>query len=296
MYSVPRAIPSDSIDGANVSFPMIIPLNNNPNNNLNAYVKPVIPERVLITLPESIPDKTQLDILITKIENGIRNGTLPSTVNDPARLLDSLIGLQALTGSDSVKDTVANQVSHLIAHGSADYPLHTVISGSNGRDKRVLTGILSRIWSSIGIIPPTQPAVQVIRRKDLVRQYLGHTELQTQNLLRSAASKVIFIDEAYSLNNGNHDIYGQEAIHAINQYLDERPNQVIVMDSMPSNEPGLRRRFRWNLNVNDIINESEQDSSFDYKINESEQDSSFDYNRINEPEQDSSIGYDISFN
>ena len=60
----------------------------------------------------------------------------------------------------------------------------------------------------------------VIKREDLIGQYLGETTIKTMDTLDFCKNGVMLIDEAYSLGSSdNRDSYAKEAIDCINQYF-----------------------------------------------------------------------------
>ena len=50
---------------------------------------------------------------------------------------------------------------------------------------------------------------------------MGHTTNKTMKLLNKLSGGVIFVDEAYSLMNGDKDDYGKESLDQINAFLSE---------------------------------------------------------------------------
>jgi DNA polymerase III delta prime subunit len=92
--------------------------------------------------------------------------------------------------------------------------------------------------------------ITIVGRSDLIGEYQGHTATKVSNLLKSNLGKVVFIDEAYSLLNGDRDNFGQEALATINQFMSEHPNEIIIifagykelLSKVFEAQPGLRRR------------------------------------------------------
>ena len=100
--------------------------------------------------------------------------------------------------------------------------------------------------------------IKIANRQDFVAGYLGQTAMKTLKLLEDCRGKVLFIDEAYSLINGEKDSYGQEAVSILNQYMSEHRDEIIVIFSGYKDklnetifyyQPGLERRCKWNFNV-----------------------------------------------
>ena len=132
-----------------------------------------------------------------------------------------------------------------------DQLLHTVIEGPPGVGKTEFGRILGEIYAALGII--SSDTFKVVKRTDLVGEYLGHTAIKTQKVIDEAEGGVLFIDEAYSLGNEEkRDSYSKECIDTLNQNLTENRNKFICIIAGYPNEldrcffaynPGLKRRF-----------------------------------------------------
>jgi len=98
--------------------------------------------------------------------------------------------------------------------------------------------------------------IKVVSRQDFVAEYLGQTAPKTKALLYANLGKVLFIDEAYSLYNGERDQFGMEALTTLNLFMSENPNGIAVIfagykDLMKYGvfrvQPGLPRRCMWHF-------------------------------------------------
>lgn len=114
-------------------------------------------------------------------------------------------------------------------------------------------------------------------RNDFIGQYVGHTAEKTNKLMISCLGKVLFIDEAYALINGNNDTFGAEAVHHINQFMSQHSGELIVIiagyqDLLQAGpfavNPGLERRFMWKFNC-DGYSADELFDIFKYKCDSS---------------------------
>lgn len=100
--------------------------------------------------------------------------------------------------------------------------------------------------------------ITVVNRSDFVAEYVGQTAIKTRELLESNLGKVVFIDEAYSLINGERDTFGMEALTILNQFMSEHSDEIIIIFAGYKNlmqktifnaQPGLRRRCAWVFDV-----------------------------------------------
>jgi len=96
--------------------------------------------------------------------------------------------------------------------------------------------------------------ITITSREDFIAEYVGWTDKKTKKLLRENRGKVLFIDEAYTLNSGYHDSFGKEAIDTLNRYMSENADKIVIImagykdkiqNSLFKVQPGLKRRFMW---------------------------------------------------
>lgn len=99
---------------------------------------------------------------------------------------------------------------------------------------------------------------KVVSRADFVGEYTGWTATKTLKLLEEHLGGVLFIDEAYSLINGDKDAFGAEALTVLNQFMSEHPDEIIIIfagyyDLLNSTifhvQPGLKRRCSWIFDI-----------------------------------------------
>jgi len=94
---------------------------------------------------------------------------------------------------------------------------------------------------------------KIVKRADMVAEYLGQSTIKTQKLIDSCEGGVMFIDEAYSLGNPEkRDSFAKEVIDCLNQNLSEQKCNLLCIiagyqDALDkcffSYNEGLRRRF-----------------------------------------------------
>ena len=173
-------------------------------------------------------------------------------------LLPELNELNDMIGLQKFKKQIVDQIIFFIQSTSDNVMLHTVLEGPPGTGKTTVSNILARIYSKLGIFK--KPKFNIIRRSDLISEYLGGTAIKTMETLERCKKGVMLIDEAYSLGSksSSEDSYAKECIDTINQYLTENVDKIICIIAGYKSEldacffsmnPGLRRRFPWTFTI-----------------------------------------------
>ena len=134
---------------------------------------------------------------------------------------------------------------------------HYVFSGNPGTGKTTIARVFADILKALGVLPIGQ-LIEADRSK-LVSSYVGETAIQTNQLVDSAMGGILFIDEAYTLAQGDNDNFGQEAIDTLLKRLeDDRGKFVCIvagytkeMFNFISSNPGLTSRFTKTIEFKD---------------------------------------------
>lgn len=167
--------------------------------------------------------------------------------------LDSLIGMEEL------KESIVAQIQFILTtNGKLDgHFLNTVLQGPPGTGKTTVAEILYNIWISLDLFDD-DIEFTILHRSDFVGSYMGHTSNKTRKTLTKHAGGVIFIDEAYSLVNGEKDDYGKEVLDQLNAFMsEEKSNTIIIIAGYEKDlkehffnvNAGLKRRFGWFFTV-----------------------------------------------
>lgn len=100
-----------------------------------------------------------------------------------------------------------------------------------------------------------------VTRSDLIGGYLGQTAIKTKKVIEECMGGVLFIDEAYSLANGEReDSYSKECLDTICESLSDHKNDFMVIIAGYEDElnetffrvnKGLQSRFIWRFTMDE---------------------------------------------
>lgn len=175
------------------------------------------------------------------------------------KLVKPLTKLKQMVGLEAVKNSIVDMILYYLQNFEKknNNMLHTVIEGPPGVGKTQLGKILAEVYAGLGVISSNK--FKLVKRSDLIGQYVGHTAPQTQKLIDEADGGVMFIDEAYSLGNEEkRDSFSKECIDTLNQNLTENKKKFICIIAGYPDEldkcffaynPGLKRRFPFKFRI-----------------------------------------------
>ena len=132
-----------------------------------------------------------------------------------------------------------------------------LLSGTRGVGKTTVARLIGEIYHEIGLLDKSE--VVEVKRTDLVAEYIGQTAPKTQNCLNNAMGGILFIDEAYTLNQGGENDFGTEAINVLLTEMENKRESLAVIvagyqeeirDFINSN-PGLESRFTRYIHFDD---------------------------------------------
>lgn len=198
-----------------------------------------------------------------------------STASQTRTPLETLLGeLDALPGLRDVKEEIRSSINmsrlqkirRERGFSSIDLSLHMVFSGNPGTGKTTLARLLARIYKEAGIL--TRGQFVEADRSMLVSHYIGGTAMKTGRVVDSAIGGILFIDEAYSLADGQDGKdYGHEAIATLLKRMeDNRDNLIVIVAGYPekmekflNSNPGFRSRFNRFIEFRDYSPEELKD-------------------------------------
>lgn len=173
--------------------------------------------------------------------------------------------LAGYIGLESIKKEVGNLINLAAVrkmrqeHGLpvSEMSLHMVFSGNPGTGKTMIARLMARVYKTLGILSKGQ--LVEVDRSGLVAGYVGQTAAKTQEVIDKARGGVLFIDEAYALNGGGENDFGQEAIDTLLKAMEDSRDDLVVivagydalMERFIHSNPGLESRFNRYLHFDD---------------------------------------------
>ena len=188
---------------------------------------------------------------------------------EPASADDVVARLDRLEGLDEVKElfrTLVAQTALVRArreqgHAEPLPELHLVLTGNPGTGKTTVARLYGQLLRALGLLDSGRFLERV--RSDLVSRYQGGPSEKAKAAVKDADGGVLFIDEAYSLTQGNHgdgDGSGQEILAELVAQMEARRGRFAVvfagypgpMQNFLSANPGLESRVRAPLLLPDL--------------------------------------------
>lgn len=172
--------------------------------------------------------------------------------------------LDEFVGIDEIKATV-QKIIHKIdfererkgAGAKREVKDHFLFLGNPGTGKTTIARIFADILNSLEVLPIGQ--LVEVSRKELVAGYVGQTALAVEKYVDMAMGGVLFIDEAYTLKQGDNDQFGQEAIDTLLKLVEDRRGQFVAiaagytkeMGEFLSSNSGMASRFNETVTFRD---------------------------------------------
>ena len=193
-------------------------------------------------------------------------GDLPIMVIDPRNPLPlaeksvesastgAIAALEALGGLEAVKNEVRSLLNLLQLNKErkekglpvSPISLHLVFTGNPGIGKTTVARIIADIYKEQGLL--SQGQLVEVKKEDVISPYVGDTPGTMKKVIKRALGGVLFIDEAYTLADGQ---YGQEAIDTLLAEMENhRDDMAVIVAGYPDDmkkfidsNPGLKSRF-----------------------------------------------------
>lgn len=176
--------------------------------------------------------------------------------------------LNAMVGQEGVKDEVDSLVNAAVIDAlnvergkdRATGTMHMIFEGPSGTGKTTVAEEIGNLYYALGLVPTAN--YKKVGRADLVATHVGNTAPKVRDVFYGNPERgvepgiggVIFIDEAYSLYQGDTDAYGAEAIQELIQLVEQHRDDTVVilagyskgnetMDRLMSANAGFASRF-----------------------------------------------------
>ncbi|MCH3971755.1 MAG: AAA family ATPase [Oscillospiraceae bacterium] len=173
--------------------------------------------------------------------------------------LHDLIGLKAAKKEidDIINFARVQEIRKKRGYPPAPMSYHLVFTGNPGTGKTTVARLVAQIYKGIGVLSKGQ--LVEAESNDLVAGYVGQTAIKTHELVKKAIGGVLFIDEAYTLADGNDQGYGQETIDTLLKDMEDNRNDLAVivagyderMQKFIDSNPGLKSRFNHYIHFED---------------------------------------------
>ena len=177
--------------------------------------------------------------------------------------------LNSLIGLENIKEAVKRDISfHRImelrksaGRRTPNRIPHLLLVGNPGCGKTTVAKLIGKIYYETGILE--KDIFIETNRASLVGRFIGESESQTTELINEARGGILFIDEIYSLANGDGNDtrdFGKKVIDTLIPVLSDPNSHLMVigagypeeMKQFLAMNPGLASRFPLVLNFNDF--------------------------------------------
>lgn len=164
-----------------------------------------------------------------------------------------------LVGMESVKKDLRKRVEFMLVNkkkvsrgeSGSVHRMHMAFVGNPGTGKTTVARLFGQLLNKLDLLKST--AFVESDRSTLVADHVGGTEKRTREALRKAKGGVLFVDEAYALNDGyfNQKGFGEEAVDVLVKAMEDMRDSLAVvfagytdrMDEFLDINPGLKSRI-----------------------------------------------------
>ena len=142
--------------------------------------------------------------------------------------------------------------------------LNTLIMGNAGTGKTTISIMLANLYKSLNLVT----GYKMITRGDIVGKYQGFTSAKLRAIIEQNRGGILILDEAYGINTGENDSFGEEAMVEIIESMTNKSKNISwffigyekqMNKCLISNNDGFKRRMGMTLtlkppNVEQVVN------------------------------------------
>lgn len=219
-------------------------------------------------------DGDHLNELLSAVQSGNLNGATgakgkdekepsykihsPEDIGDLKEELDGLVGMEKPKELFAKLQASKKHTAFLKAEFNAtdkafDGFQHYVFRGNPGTGKTTFARLIGKMEKEVGNLKKGH--VVEVDAGDLIAGYLGQTNGKTEEAINAALDGVLFIDEAYLLNDdaGSGKGFGKDAIGKLVKDMEMHKDRLTIifagypenMDQLIKTNPGLSRRTKY---------------------------------------------------
>ena len=203
--------------------------------NTNESILKALASRVIENDDDDVTTIKNIDIEAVK---NIGRYEDDGTKKDAMEELNKLIGIKKV--KEQVENFVAlaeiNKKREEQGMAGSSFSLHSMFLGNPGTGKTTVARLVGEVLYQKGVIAKNK--LIEVTRTDLVGTHIGHTAVKTREVLESALGGVLFIDEAYTLNSGSSNDFGQEALDEILKFMEDHRDDIVIIFAGYTKEMG----------------------------------------------------------